>query len=569
MRTVPVLTGPEAARLIGDSNVITVSSSSGLGCPDAVLKAIGQRYAETGGPANLTTLHPIAAGDMYGIKGIDHLCRPGQLRRVVAGSYPSGGSKLDPPLIRQLIHNDQIQALNIPSGVLFQMHRAASTGQPGVLTEVGLGTYADPRLDGGKMNAVTEDFVQLMQVGGNDYLFYPAIKVDVAIIRATTSDPYGNLSYEQECGTLGALDQAYAAHNNGGIVIAQVKRLSDTQLPTQVVHVPGILVDAIVVAPDQMQTTQTVYDPALSGEVHRDLDDIEPVEFGLEKVIARRAAAELQVDAVVNLGFGISAAIPRVLLEEGHAEDVTWVIEQGAVGGFPATGFAFGCALNPQALVQSVDQFTLLQGGGFDVAMLSFLEVSEAGDVNVSYLAARPHVTAGVGGFNDIVTRAPKIVYSGYFTAGKKDIQVSDGKLRIVSDGTVAKFVPEVAQVSFSGEMARRRRQDVLYITERCVIQLTEAGLMVIEIAPGVDLERDVLAKADIPLLVSPDLRFMSAALFRPESMGLILSRKPSRIARSLQRVEHPHQVALTDRSAHRPSPRKNPPPWSPPTTTT
>ena len=553
MRTVPVLTGAEAARLIGDSDVITVSSSSGLGCPDAVLQEIGQRYAETGGPANLTTLHPIAAGDMYGIKGIDHLALPGQLRRVLAGSYPSGGSKLDPPLIRQLIHNNQIQALNIPSGVLFQMHRAASTGQPGVLTEVGLGTYADPRLEGGKMNTVTEDFVQLMQVGGNDYLFYPAVKVDVAIIRATTADPHGNLSYEQECGTLGALDQAYAAHNNGGIVIAQVKRRSDTQLPTQSVHIPGILVDAIVVAPNQMQTTQTLYDPALSGEVHRDLDDIEPVEFGLEKVIARRAAAELQVDAVVNLGFGISAAIPRVLLEEGHAEDVTWVIEQGAVGGFPATGFAFGCALNPQALVQSVDQFTLLQGGGFDVAMLSFLEVSGAGDVNVSYLAARPHVTAGVGGFNDIVTRAPKIVYSGYFTAGKKDIQISDGKLHIVSDGSVAKFVPEVAQISFSGEMARQRRQDVLYITERCVIQLTESGLMVIEIAPGVDLERDVLAKADIPLLVSPDLRFMSAALFRPEPLGLILSRKPSRIARSLQRVEHAHQVTLADRPVHRP----------------
>jgi propionate CoA-transferase len=531
MRTVPVLTGAEAARLIGDSAVITISSSSGLGCPDAVLKAIGQQYAETGAPANLTTLHPIAAGDMYGIKGIDHLCRPGQLRRVLAGSYPSGSSKLDPPLIRGLIHNDQIQAFNIPSGVLFQMHRAASTGQPGVLTEVGLGTYADPRLEGAKMNAVTEDFVQLMKIDGNDYLFYPAVKVDVAIIRATAADPYGNLSYEEECSTLGALDQAYAAHNNGGIVIAQVKRLSDAPLPTQAVRIPGILVDAIVVDPDQMQTTQTFYDPALSGEIHRDLDDIEPVGFGLEKVIARRAAAELQVNAIVNLGFGISAAIPRVLLEEGHAEDVTWVIEQGAVGGFPATGFAFGCALNPQALVQSADQFTLLQGGGFDVAMLSFLEVSGAGDVNVSYLAARPHVTAGVGGFSDIVTRAPKIVYSGYFTAGKKDIQITDGKLNIVSDGTVAKFVPEIAQISFSGEMARRRRQEVLYITERCVIELTEDGLTVIEIAPGVDLERDVLGRSGVPLLVSPDLQLMSAALFRPEPMGLILSRKPSRIA--------------------------------------
>jgi propionate CoA-transferase len=544
MRTVPVLTGAEAARLVADSDVITVSSSSGLGCPDAVLEAIGQRYAETGAPANLTSLHPIAAGDMYGIKGIDHLCRPGQLRRVVAGSLPSGGSKLDPPLIRQLIHSEQIQALNIPSGVLFQMHRAASTGQPGVLTEVGLGTYADPRFSGAKMNAVTDDFVKLMEVGGNDYLFYPAIKVNVAIIRATTADPHGNLSYEQECGTLGALDQAYAAHNNGGIVIAQVKRLSETQLPTPAVHVPGVLVDAIVVAPDQMQTTQTQYDPALSGEVHRDLDDVEPIEFGLEKIIARRAAAELQVDAIVNLGFGISAAIPRVLLEEGHAEDVTWVIEQGAVGGFPATGFAFGCALNPQALVQSVDQFTLLQGGGFDVAMLSFLEVSGGGDVNVSYLPARPHVTAGVGGFNDIVTRAPKIVYSGYFTAGKKDIQIVDGRLEIISDGTVAKFVPEVAQVSFSGEMARQRSQDVLYVTERCVIQLTHSGLTVIEIAPGVDLERDVLAKAGVPLLVSPDLRLMSPALFRPDPMGLILSRKPSRIARFLQRSEHPHHPA-------------------------
>ena len=227
-----------------------------------------------------------------------------------------------------------------------------------------------------------------------------------------------------------------------------------------------------------------------------------------------------------------------MLLEEGHADDVTWVIEQGAVGGFPATGFAFGCALNPQALLQSIDQFTLLQGGGFDVAMLSFLEVSGAGDVNASYLPARPHVTAGVGGFNDIITRAPKIVFSGYFTAGKKDIQIADGQLKIISDGTIAKFVPEVAQISFSGEMGRKRRQEVLYITERCVIELTEDGLTVIEIAPGVDLEKDVLAKADVPLLVSPDLQLMSAALFRPGTDGTDLvpqavpnRRHPSRSA--------------------------------------
>jgi len=532
MRTVPVLEASVAAGLIPDGAVVTVSSSSGLGCPDAVLAAVGERFARTSSPAGLTMIHPIAAGDMYGIKGIDHVCRPGQLSRVFAGSLPSGASKLAPPLIRQLIHADQIQAYNIPSGVLFQMHRAAATGQPGVFTPVGLGTYADPRLDGAKMNPVTPDFVELREVDGKEYLFFPAIDVDVAIIRATTADALGNLSYEHEGGSLGALDQAYAAHNNGGIVIAQVKRVIDTQLPTAAVRVPGILVDAVVVAPEQMQTTQTAYDPALSGEERRGLEQVEPVEFGLEKVIARRAAAELSMDATVNLGFGVSAAVPRILLEEGHAEDVTWLIEQGAVGGFPLTGFAFGCALNPQALMQSIDQFTQLQGGGFDVAMLSFLEVSQAGDVNVSYLPARPHVTAGVGGFADIVTGAPRIVFSGYFTAGRKDIRVEDGQLLILRDGDLAKFVPAVAQVTFSGEMARRRGQQVLYVTERCVLELREHGLTVVEIAPGVDLQRDILDRAGVRLQVSDDVKLMDAALFRPEPMGLALPRQPSRLSR-------------------------------------
>jgi propionate CoA-transferase len=532
MRTVPVLTAAEAAELISDDAVITVSSSSGLGCPDAVLAAIGERFRNTSSPSNLTSIHPIAAGDMYGIKGIDHLCNPGQLKRVFAGSLPSGGSKLDPPLIRTLIHGDRIEAYNIPSGVLYQLHRASSTRQPGVFTEVGIGTYVDPRIEGAKMNTVTPDFVDVREVDGREYLFFPAVEIDVAVIRATSADELGNLSYEHEGGSLGALDQAYAAHNNGGIVIAQVKQLRTAQAPPGEVRVPGILVDAIVVAPDQLQTTQIEYDPALSGQQRRSLDDVEPVEFGLEKVIARRAAAELSLDATVNLGFGVSAAVPRILLEEGHAEDVTWLIEQGAVGGFPLTGFAFGCALNPQALMQSIDQFTQLQGGGFDVAMLSFLEVSAAGDVNVSFLPSRPHVTAGVGGFADIVTRAPRIVFSGYFTAGRKDIRIDDGRLAIVEDGRVPKFVPEVSQITFSGDMARRRGQQVLYVTERCVLELRPEGLTVIEIAPGVDLERDVLAAAGFPLRVCDDLRLMPAALFRPEPIGLVLQRQPSRLSR-------------------------------------
>jgi propionate CoA-transferase len=523
MTTAPVLSAEAAAALVPSGATVSVSSSSGLGCPDAFLAALGERYRSSQTPRELTLLHPIAAGDMYGIKGIDHVAQSGMIRRVFAGSYPSGPSSMPPPRIRTLIESGQVEAYNIPSGVLFQMHRAAAAKQPGVLTGVGLGTYADPRIDGAKMNSATADFVEIVELGGQPWLFYPAIPVDVAIVRATTSDSEGNLSFEHEGSSLGALDQAYAAHNNGGLVIAQVERVSETALPTATVRIPGILVDVVVVDSEQMQTTQTRYDPALSGEVHRSLDSIEPVDWGLEKVISRRAAMEIAQGDVVNLGFGISASVPRILLEEGDHEQVTWVIEQGAVGGFPLTGFAFGCALNPQALMQSADQFTLLSGGGFDVAMLSFLEVSAQGDVNVSHLPVRPHATAGVGGFADITTHAPRLVFSGYFTAGKKDIVIADGALDIRQDGTVAKFVPEVAQITFSGSMSHLRGQDVTYVTERAVIRLINGKLTVIEIAPGVDLERDVLDKAGIPLEVSDELKLMDARLFHPDPIGLSL----------------------------------------------
>jgi propionate CoA-transferase len=528
MSNTPVLPADQAVALIPDRAVVTVSSSSGLGCPDLVLEALGRRYDSERSPSSLTLMHPIAAGDMYGIKGIDHLAKPGMIERIYAGSYPSGPSKMAPPAVRTLIESGQVQAYNIPSGVMYQLQRAAATRQPGVFTQVGLGTYADPRNSGAKMNIATDDYVQVVTIGDEEWLFYPTVPVDVAIIRATTADPDGNLSYEHEGSSLGALDQAYAAHNRGGLVIAQVERVSATRSPAATVRVPGILVDVVVVAPEQMQTTQTSYDPALCGAEVRALDTIEPIDWGLEKVISRRAAAEIARHDIVNLGFGISANVPRVLLEEGDHHEVTWVIEQGAVGGFPLTGFAFCCALNPQALMQSADQFTLLSGGGFDIAMLSFLEVSAVGDVNVSHLPARPHVTAGVGGFADITTHAPRLVFSGYFTAGRKDIAIVDGALEIRRDGDIPKFVPEVAQITFAGRMGKRRNQQVLYVTERAVIELIDGVLTVVEIAPGVDLQRHVLDKAAVPLAVSDDLKPMNAALFRPDKMGLSL-RSPRR----------------------------------------
>ncbi|MCU1418845.1 MAG: propionate CoA-transferase [Mycetocola sp.] len=526
MQHVQILSARDAADLIRDEDVITVSSSSGLGCPDSVLAGIGQRYTETQSPRSLTTIHPIAAGDMYGVLGIDHLAHSGLLREVIAGSYPSGPSSMTPPLIWQMIENEEVNAYNFPSGVLFQMHRAVAARQPGVFSQVGIDTFIDPRREGGRMNQSTpEAHVRVADVDDKEWLFFPSIVPDVAIIRATTSDENGNLTFEEEGSPLGALDQAYAAHNNGGIVIAQVRRLAEGHsLHPQQVRVPGILVDVVVVAPDQLQTTQTQNDPTISGQIKSPTSRLPHVDFTLEKVIARRAAQELQAGEIVNLGFGVSALVPHILVEEGLAREVSWVLEQGAVGGVPLLDFAFGCAQNPDALMQSADQFTLLQGGGFHRSMLSFLQVDRHGNVNVNFLPGKRHVTAGVGGFADITSSAPEIAFIGSFTAGRRDISFDGGQLDIRADGAT-KFVNDVASVTFSGEQAIKRGQRVRYITERCVMELTAQGLVITEIAPGVDLDRDILAHSEFDIPVSPGVRLMDANLFDQAKIGLELRR--------------------------------------------
>jgi propionate CoA-transferase len=525
MNKKPILTPRQAADLINDEDVISVNSSSGLGCPDAVLEGIGTRFSETASPRALTTIHPIAAGDMWGIKGIDHLAKPGLLRRVIAGSLPSGPSSSEPPLIWQMIEKDEIEAYNLPSGIIYQMHRAAAAGQPGVTSKVGLGTFIDPRNQAGRMNAATPPaIVELTERKGEEWLFFEAITPNVAIIRATTADEYGNLTFEEEASMLGALDLAYAAHNNGGIVIAQVKRIAEGRtLNPRDVRVPGILVDAIVHAPEQLQTTQTPYDPAISGQQRRSLSTIPPVPFSLEKVMARRASRELQNGETVNLGFGVAALVPHILLEENLPQEVSWVIEQGAVGGVPLLDFVFGVSQNPDAIMPSIDQFTLLQGGGFHRTFLSFLEIDQQGNVNVHSLPKRRHVTAGVGGFADITSAASDIVFVGSFTAGRKDIIIEDGQLNIRQDGPHTKFVKNVDAITFSGQRALENGTRVKYITERAVLELRPEGLTVTEIAPGVDLEKDVLAKSDFPLLVSGALTLMDSALFVAEPMGLKL----------------------------------------------
>ena len=511
-----------AVARIPDGAVVTVSSSSALGCPDAVLNALGERFRAEGHPRSLTTLHPIAAGDMYGVKGIDHIAQDGLLDRVIAGSYPSGPSSLPMPEIWRMIVEDRIAAYNMPSGIMFDMHRDVAARRPGVMTKVGLDTFVDPIREGCAMNArgAASPIVERAEFGGETWLHFPNIVPNVAIIRATTADERGNLTYEHEGAYLGALDQAIAVRNHGGLVIAQVKRMTAAgSLRPHDVHVPGHLVDLIVLAPDQKQTTETQYDPAISGEIMRPWDSFSLGEHGVEKVIARRAAMELRRGQTANLGFGISAMVPRILLEEGHAQAVTWAIEQGAVGGMPLTGFAFGCASNADAFVPSPNQFTYFQGGGFDQTFLSFLEVDVQGNVNVSKLGKKPYLTAGCGGFVDITAHAKKIVFSGFFEAGA-ELDLSDTGLSVTKPGKFAKMVDAVEHVTFSGARAVEQGQDVLYVTERCVIRLTAQGLVAVEVMPGMDPGRDIVAASGGRVRVAENATIMPLTLLRDQPMG-------------------------------------------------
>ncbi|WP_417525285.1 acyl CoA:acetate/3-ketoacid CoA transferase [Marinovum sp.] len=512
----------EAAARIADGAVVTVSSSSALGCPDRMLEAIGARFDAEGHPRNLTTIHPIAAGDMYGVKGVDHIAKDGLLARILGGSYPSGPSSKPMPEIWKMVVEDRVAAYNVPSGILFDMTREAAAKRPGVLTKVGLDTFVDPQREGCAMNdrGAEAPIVRRVEFDGDTWLHFPNIVPDVAILRATTADEHGNLTYEHEGAYLGGLEQAICVRNHGGLVIAQVSRITKRgSLRPHDVRVPGHLVDLIVIDPEQKQTCETPYDPAISGQVMRPWDSFELAEHGVEKVIARRAAMELRPGMSANLGFGISAMVPRILLEEGQPEAVTWTIEQGAVGGMPLTGFAFGCASNADAFVPSPQQFIYFQGGGFDVSFLSFLEVDSDGNVNVSKLGKKPYLTAGCGGFVDITAGAKKIVFSGWFEAGAK-VELTDQGIHIAAPGKFTKMVEAVEHVTFSGKRARELGQEILYVTERCVIRLTEAGLVATEIMPGIDPERDIVAASGGRVTVAEDAITLPLSLLADAPMG-------------------------------------------------
>ncbi|MCZ6577663.1 MAG: acyl CoA:acetate/3-ketoacid CoA transferase, partial [Gammaproteobacteria bacterium] len=504
----------DAVSVVQDGDVLATSGYGGHGMPEQLLVALEKRFLETARPKGLTLIHATGQGDAKD-KGLNRLAHEGLLQRVIGGYFGLT------PKISQLVQENKIQAYNLPEGVITHQYRDIAAGKPGTLSRVGLGTFVDPRLEGGKMNPVTvEDIVELMTVNGKEYLFYKTFPINVVFIRATTADPDGNVTMEKEALVLENLALAMAARNSHGYVICQVERVAaEGSLDSRHVRLPGVLVDAVVVAEPQYhtQTYGTTYNPALSGEVRIPIETLPPLPLDDKKVIARRAAMELLPNSVVNLGIGLPDSVGRVASEEKIYDLMTLTVDPGVMGGVPAGGADFGAAINCQAVIDHCSQFDFIDGGGLDCAFLGFAECDRLGNVNASRFAGK---IAGCGGFINISQNAKKVVFIGNFTARGAQFAVDDGRLRIVQEGKVSKFVEQVVQVTFSGTLAAQQRKDVLYVTERCVFRLTSAGLTLTEVAPGVDIERDVLRHLPFrPHMDQPAT--MDVAIFASKPMGL------------------------------------------------
>ena len=504
----------EAVSVIRDGDTVCVSGFVGVGTPDELLIALEKRFLETGHPRDLTLVFAAAPGDGKE-KGLNRLAHKGLVKRGVGGHW-----SLVPKLAKMAVEGE-IEAYNLPLGCVSQLYREIAGGKPGMLSKVGLRTFVDPRQSGGKINAqTTEDLVELQVVDGQEWLFYKAFPIDVAMLRATTADTMGNATMEREALKLDGTAQAMAAHNSDGVVIVQVERVAvhGSLMPKRVL-IPGALVDCMVISEPEnhKQTYATPYNHAYSGELRHPLDQIPAMALNERKIIARRAALELPVGGVVNLGIGMPEGVAAVAAEEDLLDGVTLTAEPGVIGGVPQGGLNFGAALNPDAVIAQSAQFDFYDGGGLDMACLGMAQTDRAGNVNVSKFGPR---FAGAGGFINISQNASRLVLAGTLTAGGLKVAVEDGALRIIQEGKVQKFIPEVEQITFSGALAAETGQPVLYVTERCVFRASPEGLELIEVAPGIEIDTHILPQMGFEPVIR-SVRPMDARIFGVGPMGL------------------------------------------------
>lgn len=507
------VTAAEAVQHISDGATVATSGFIGGIVPEAILKAIKKSFLEKGTPRDLTSVFAAGQGDGKE-RGLNHFGEEGLLKRVVGGHFNLS------PRIGALAMDNKIEAYNFPQGTLSQWFRSIAGRRPGIITKIGLGTFADPRLEGGKLNAkTTEDLVEVIQLNGEEWLWYKPMKIDVAIIRGTTADQDGNITMEQEIGSGEVLAIAEAARACGGIVIAQVKQIASRgTLDPKMVKVPGLIVDYVVKAEeeDHLMTWEYAFTPLLNGDLRVPVDSLVPMKLDNRKIIARRCAMELIPDAAVNLGIGMPEGVSSVATEEGIGDQLTLTTEAGTIGGVPAGGQSFGASANAHAILDQPYQFDYYDGGGLDLAILGLAETDVAGNINVSKFHGR---VAGCGGFINITQSSKKVIFCGTFTAGGLKEEIVDGKLVITAEGKNKKFRKHVEQITFSGSYAASIGQPVLYVTERAVFCLTTEGLELIEIAPGIDLQKDILDQMEFTPIIK-NVKEMDPRIFRDFPMG-------------------------------------------------
>lgn len=513
-----------AAELIQDRVTVAVDGFIGFCLADDILGEIENRFLREGHPRELSVVNIAGLGGDGKDRGINHFAHKGLMRRFLCSNLSLA------PKLYPLIMDNSFPTFMMPQGVLSRMMRAIASHGPGIISQVGMKTFVDPRVDGGRINEAAkesqETIVELIKLRDEDYLFYPAFPLDVALIKGSKADTKGNVSIEKEAIHIEQFEMAAAARNSGGIVMVQVDEVVEHgALHPQMVTVPASLVDYVIVGSPGNTGQHFIGDcqpiPSWCGDEKIALSHMEAMPLNIQKAICRRSVFELSAGDFINLGIGIPMYVSDVLNEERLIDKICSSIESGVTGGAPAAGLATGAAYNPEAILKQPDIFDFYDGGGIDFAALGAAEIDKRGNVNVSRFAGK---VTGPGGFINISQGAKTVCFLGTFTAGKSDIRIEEGKLRILEDGSKIKFKEQVGHITFSGDYSiEKGTQKVFYITERAVFQLTQEGLTLIETAPGVNLEQDILGKMEFLPVISPDLKEMDPRIFRPELMTLTL----------------------------------------------